>query len=502
MGKLGLGCIGILVVLLVILGISFAGTYNRLVTLNQDVDRSWSEVENQYQRRADLVPNLVSTVQGAANFEKDTLTAVTEARASVGRATITPGQAPTDPESLARFQQAQDQLGSALQRLLVVSERYPELRANQNFRDLQAQLEGTENRITVAREPLQRIRPGLQHRAEEVPDQHAGRALRLQGEAVLQGDYARSGAGAEGPVRLRQARADGGAGARLVGRPETVGRRQARMRRLIVLSCLVIAGLAVAAEPCAPTATTSSSRRSRSVRHRPGRRARGRPARGPEREARAVRARHVEPDPGLDRPQAARRFHARGLHRSRGTEVGRRARSRRTTARSSSSSSRTGRCASRWATASRARCPDVTAKRIIEEEIRSAVPRRRLSRRRRGRRERHDGRDQGRISGDREDRRRAATGRRIRADLELSSRGAVLRRVHPASHPDAQEARLPHPRRPRVVDGRRLGGWGGGGWSGGGSEEAAAAGAAGAAAACRAEAALSAAAAPRGAGRR
>ena len=152
MGKLGLGCIGILVVLLVILGISFAGTYNRLVTLNQDVDRSWSEVENQYQRRADLVPNLVSTVQGAANFEKDTLTAVTEARASVGRATITPGQAPTDPESLARFQQAQDQLGSALQRLLVVSERYPELRANQNFRDLRAQLEGTENRITVARQ--------------------------------------------------------------------------------------------------------------------------------------------------------------------------------------------------------------------------------------------------------------------------------------------------------------------------------------------------------------
>jgi len=152
MGKLGLGCIGILVVLLVILGISFAGTYNRLVTLNQDVDRSWSEVENQYQRRADLVPNLVSTVQGAANFEKDTLTAVTEARASVGRATITPGQAPTDPESLARFQQAQDQLGSALQRLLVVSERYPEMRANQNFRDLQAQLEGTENRITVARQ--------------------------------------------------------------------------------------------------------------------------------------------------------------------------------------------------------------------------------------------------------------------------------------------------------------------------------------------------------------
>jgi len=152
MGKLALGCVAILVVLAVIVGSSFAGTYNRLVTLGQDVDRSWSEVENQYQRRADLVPNLVSTVQGAANFEKETLTAVTEARASVGRATVTPGKAPADAEALARYQAAQDQLGSALQRLLVVSERYPELKANQNFRDLQAQLEGTENRITVARQ--------------------------------------------------------------------------------------------------------------------------------------------------------------------------------------------------------------------------------------------------------------------------------------------------------------------------------------------------------------
>jgi LemA protein len=151
MGKLGLGCVAILVIVLVIVGISLAGTYNSLVGLSQDVNRSWAEVENQYQRRADLVPNLVATVQGAANFEKETLTAVTQARASVGRATITPGQAPTDPEALARYQAAQDQLGAALQRLLVVAERYPELKANQNFRDLQAQLEGTENRITVAR---------------------------------------------------------------------------------------------------------------------------------------------------------------------------------------------------------------------------------------------------------------------------------------------------------------------------------------------------------------
>ena len=151
MGKLALGCLGILIIVILIVGISFAGTYNRLVSLSQDVDKQWAEVENQYQRRADLVPNLVQTVQGAATFEKDTLTAVTEARASVGRATVNPGKAPTDPETLAKYQAAQDQLGSALQRLLVVSERYPELKANQNFRDLQAQLEGTENRITVAR---------------------------------------------------------------------------------------------------------------------------------------------------------------------------------------------------------------------------------------------------------------------------------------------------------------------------------------------------------------
>ena len=151
MGKFALGCVGILVVLAVIVGLSFAGTYNHLVTLGQDTDKSWSEVENQYQRRADLVPNLVATVQGAANFEKETLTAVTEARASVGRATITPGKAPADPQEFARYEQAQMQLGATLQRLLVVAEKYPELKANQNFRDLQAQIEGTENRITVAR---------------------------------------------------------------------------------------------------------------------------------------------------------------------------------------------------------------------------------------------------------------------------------------------------------------------------------------------------------------
>ena len=151
MGKLGLGCIVLVVILAVIIGISMAGTYNRLVGLGQEVDKQWAQVENVYQRRADLVPNLVATVRGAADFEKSTLEAVVQARASVGRAEVSPGAAPTDPESMARFEAAQAQLGAALQRLLVVVERYPDLKANANFRDLQAQLEGTENRITVER---------------------------------------------------------------------------------------------------------------------------------------------------------------------------------------------------------------------------------------------------------------------------------------------------------------------------------------------------------------
>ncbi len=151
MGKMGLGCLVVLIIVVLVVGISLAGTYNRLVTLGQEVDKQWAQVENQYQRRYDLVPNLVATVQGAAQFEKSTLEAVTQARASVGRAQINPGAAPTDPAQLAQYEQAQAALGGALQRLLVVVEKYPELKANANFRDLQAQLEGTENRIAVAR---------------------------------------------------------------------------------------------------------------------------------------------------------------------------------------------------------------------------------------------------------------------------------------------------------------------------------------------------------------
>ena len=147
-----LAIIGIVVVAIVLLLIfSLVGGYNRLVRLSQGVDQQWAQVQNVYQRRADLIPNLVATVSGAANFEKETLTQITEARASVGQVKIDPNQAPDDAAKLAEFERAQGALSSALSRLLVVVERYPDLKANQNFVTLQAQLEGTENRIAVER---------------------------------------------------------------------------------------------------------------------------------------------------------------------------------------------------------------------------------------------------------------------------------------------------------------------------------------------------------------
>ncbi len=148
MKKALLGCGLVIVVVVVFLGMAVMGSYNRLVTLEEAVKTAWSQVENVYQRRADLVPNLVETVKGAATFEKDTFTAVTEARAKVGQVTL--GKVP-DAQQMQQFQNAQDGLSSALSRLLVVVEKYPELKATQAFRDLQVQLEGTENRIAVER---------------------------------------------------------------------------------------------------------------------------------------------------------------------------------------------------------------------------------------------------------------------------------------------------------------------------------------------------------------
>ncbi len=154
MNKFAIGCGGLVVIVLFIafiIALFFGGTYNRLVRSQQSVDQQWAQVQNVYQRRADLIPNLVNTVAGAANFEKSTLVEVTNARASVGRVQLDPNKAPSDAAQLQEFQAAQGQLSNALSRLLVVVERYPELRANQNFQSLQAQLEGTENRIAVER---------------------------------------------------------------------------------------------------------------------------------------------------------------------------------------------------------------------------------------------------------------------------------------------------------------------------------------------------------------
>jgi LemA protein len=144
----GLGCGIAAIAVIVIAALLGVSTYNNLVGLEEGVKTAWSQVENVYQRRADLIPNLVETVKGAANFEKSTLEAVTEARAKVGQVQIS---GVPQAEEFARYQAAQNGLSSALSRLMAVVEAYPELKATQNFSELQAQLEGTENRITVER---------------------------------------------------------------------------------------------------------------------------------------------------------------------------------------------------------------------------------------------------------------------------------------------------------------------------------------------------------------
>jgi LemA protein len=157
MARLGLvGCLIAVVLIIVICGGYFISVRNHLVGLDQGVQAQWAQVENVYQRRFDLIPNLVQTVQGAANFEKSTLQAVVDARARVGQVQMpaggaAAGSAPNNPQQFAQFEQAQAGLSNALSRLLVVVERYPELKANQNFLELQSQLEGTENRISVER---------------------------------------------------------------------------------------------------------------------------------------------------------------------------------------------------------------------------------------------------------------------------------------------------------------------------------------------------------------
>jgi LemA protein len=155
-GALSQGCLvglvlgGVLLLVVVILGATAASRYNGLAAGKTNVASKWAEIDNQYKRRYDLIPQLVETVKGAANFEKSTLQSIVDARASVGKVQL-PSELPEDPVKLQQYMQAQQSLSGALSRLLVVAEQYPDLKANANFRDLQVQLEGTENRIAVAR---------------------------------------------------------------------------------------------------------------------------------------------------------------------------------------------------------------------------------------------------------------------------------------------------------------------------------------------------------------
>jgi LemA protein len=172
MRKYTIGCLGILLVgalVALLAGVVVGSSYNRLVRLSQEVDKQWAQVQNVYQRRADLIPNLVNTVSGAANFEKSTLAEIIAARSSVGQVKVNPNQAPTDAAELEKFQRAQDNLSSTLSRLLVVVERYPDLKANSNFLTLQAQLEGTENRITVERQRFNEVAQRYNTAIKQVP---------------------------------------------------------------------------------------------------------------------------------------------------------------------------------------------------------------------------------------------------------------------------------------------------------------------------------------------
>jgi LemA protein len=143
--------IGVIVLIVIIIFSSLKGTYNGLVTKEENVNKKWADVQGAYQRRTDLIPNLVSTVKGYAKFEQETLIKVIEQRANATKTNINVDPAKLDANTLAQFQKTQDELGSSLSKLMVVVEKYPDLKANQNFLQLQAQLEGTENRINVER---------------------------------------------------------------------------------------------------------------------------------------------------------------------------------------------------------------------------------------------------------------------------------------------------------------------------------------------------------------
>jgi LemA protein len=161
-----LGVIGLFIVIVVLWSI---GSYNGLVSSQQAVNSQWAQVQAVYQRRADLIPNLVNTVSGSAHFEKSTLVEVTNARASVGRVTINANAAPTDAAQLQKFEQAQGQLSNALSHLMAVAENYPSLKSTENFLELQSQLEGTENRINYERHKFNEIVQDYDTRIQRFP---------------------------------------------------------------------------------------------------------------------------------------------------------------------------------------------------------------------------------------------------------------------------------------------------------------------------------------------
>jgi len=166
--KKSLGCIIAFVVVALIIGVWAMGQYNGLVQSREAVNTAWSQVENVYQRRADLIPNLVATVKGVAAFEKDTYIAVAEARSKAGQVKLTPEML-NDPNAFKKYEESQAALGSALSRLLAVAENYPQLKANQNFLELQSQLEGTENRIAVERRKFNEVAQGYNTKIKTFP---------------------------------------------------------------------------------------------------------------------------------------------------------------------------------------------------------------------------------------------------------------------------------------------------------------------------------------------
>ena len=173
------------VLALIVLSVIVWGTrvYNTMVTMNEGVTSQWGNVETSYQRRSDLIPNFVNTVKGAANFEQTTLTQVIEARAKATSVTIDPTK--MTPESMQAFQAAQGQVSSALGRLMVVMEQYPELKATQNFRDLQVELEGTENRISVERRKFNEVAQGFNTYIKRFPQTFLAGMFGLQQNLIL-----------------------------------------------------------------------------------------------------------------------------------------------------------------------------------------------------------------------------------------------------------------------------------------------------------------------------